>query len=463
MEFADSFELNGGSMREFARILAQRDFLTDKTPRVETKEDAVNIITIHKAKGLEYKIVFLADITCKIRKDTKPLVIDKELGIGFSMRARTGETFKTFVSGIADVEKWEDKMEKAESKRLFYVGCTRAEDHLIISGEPPPKNPDDTFDGSNWMGWLHAALDITPDGEFLENSPRNLFEYSRIGTEDLSAQISPVDYWKKTLNMALTAEPEKHPDIDRLIKKLGEIPSQGRPEHLSPTEIMDYIACPSLYLFKHIYNLHGDYPQGDRSGFGESYGTLAHKMLERWNFTNHDKNVSLEKDFGKEYLTPVLIKHLNHDLKRFSECELYHRISEADKILCEEPFAFVHNGVLIRGNIDVVYKTGDTINIVDYKTENISPEEVEKTAELFRIQLGLYGAAAYMAYYRRPDELILHFLAPGISHRIKCSSEFLDETFSVLGRVIESLSAGDYSPEESGRCDLCPYAQICSL
>ncbi len=83
--------------------------------------------------------MFLADITSKPVSGSPSVGIHEELGIGYTMRDRLDNTFKSFP--LAMGEKLEAKKDAAENKRLLYVGCTRAVDRLIISGGSPSKHP----------------------------------------------------------------------------------------------------------------------------------------------------------------------------------------------------------------------------------------------------------------------------------------------------------------------------------
>ncbi|GAG33552.1 unnamed protein product, partial [marine sediment metagenome] len=247
------------------RLLSLNELVSDITPAVEARDVALSILTIHKAKGMEYKVVFLADISSSSRRDTAPLGFDSELGIGFNYRDICGKKTRTIAGSIAD--ETEKKKKIAESKRLFYVGCTRAEDFLIISGGTPSKEPDTMFEKDNWMGWLHAALGLTPEGDPAGDCPEELFEYRRITEEQTFDAVSMIDYWANVITEEKPA-PVMDAEIEKIIKQPEHVPVHAKPEHLSPTQIMDYLECPALYLYKYVYNLKGRRSAGDGGGYG---------------------------------------------------------------------------------------------------------------------------------------------------------------------------------------------------
>ncbi|MFC1693955.1 UvrD-helicase domain-containing protein [Candidatus Latescibacterota bacterium] len=460
LESADKFELGGGTMREFARMLSDQSLISEKTPNIETKDDALTIITIHKAKGLEYKVVFLADITCQIQSDTKPLVINNKLGIGFSKRDTSGKTVKSIVSRLHDAEKREKKLERAESKRLFYVGCTRAKDSLIISGKSP-KKPDTMFEASNWMAWLHTALGISPDGELLPGCPANLFVYRRLSKTEINPSVSPVNIWKNALKKTKNKVSAEYLALEKLVKPVESIKFTGMPEHLSPTRIMDYAECPALYIYKHIYGLQALLKVKYEGKYGARYGSLAHSVLERWDFSaTNDQSQLMEQVTGYS-VNAAWKEHLGNQLSSFTGTSLYKDIRTAEKISRELPFAFLHDDVLIRGTIDLLFGSCHDLTVVDYKTENIKADKVKMVSQRFRLQIGVYGLAVYRAYDTVPLRLVIHYLAPGVSHEFLCTPDFLDEVSGEISGVIERMSKGDFSPKRGERCEFCPYRDLC--
>ncbi|MBT4483055.1 MAG: UvrD-helicase domain-containing protein, partial [Candidatus Latescibacteria bacterium] len=478
LESADMFESNGGNIREFTRLLSRGMLSSERTPFVETKDDSLTILTIHKAKGMEYKVVFLADITGSTRRETKPLVFDSELGIGFDIRNACGNKTRTLPGNLAGEE--EKLKEVAENKRLFYVGCTRAENHLVISGGKPSKDPDTMFESSNWMGWLHAALDISPDGDMESECPEELFIYRRISEPETPSHDLPSERWENILERSEDTVPAKVPEITSLIAPIADIPHTSKPEHLSPTQVMDYSECPALYLFRHVYGLKGTYSGKSGGGYGEQYGSFAHSVLEKFKVQdlkfknidslamnhgqkttdNHDQLSLLDEIAGKD-IPDEWKRKLKEELLSFINSPLYREISCADEIRREEPFAFVHDDVLIRGAMDLLYRKGEDITIVDYKTDSIDAGDIAAASGRYRLQLGIYGIAVNRAEYRIPSKMIIHFLTPGVSHTINCTGEFLEDISSAISQVIESMTAGNFSPKENERCERCSFAELC--
>jgi len=476
LEAADGFEESGGGIHEFSRLLLQGSVSTNATPRVEVQEDAVNIITIHKAKGMEYKAVFLADVADCPRGDSAPLYFDEELGIGFTVRDSCGKRMKTMVGCI--VAETEKRKETAESKRLFYVGCTRAENHLVISGGRPQRDLDPTYESGNWMGWLHAALGMDSEGNPGDDTPEGLFRYVRISEDPESTGVSPADFWSDVAGGEKGGAFED-PALEEMMTLLERVPVPGVPEHLSPTRILDYIECPAYYLYRHI---HGVEPRrkGTRGdGYGERYGLLAHGILEK--VVTRGWESMLAGDVGRDgYFSADSYDELSHivplagkkipeswrerlieELRTFTESTLYGEIITSEIVRCEEPFAFILEDVLVRGTMDVLFRSGDEIGIVDYKTDATDGMDAERVPERYRVQLGMYAYAVERAEYVLPSRLVIHYLAPGVSRDVPCTREFLDEISAVLAGSLEKMRSGDFTPRKSERCGSCPYSGLC--
>ncbi len=458
LETADKFEKNGGSIGDFAELLLSGKSFTEETACVETEGDAISIMTIHGAKGLEFKVVFLADITSGGRKNTDEIVFDDELGPCFTIRDTHGGNIKTYASLYS--ENIEKQKEIAESKRLFYVGCTRAEDHLIISGGKPPQDLDCNFEKDNWMSWLHALFSIQSDGDFSEYK-NDLFIYHRISKNNVLEAFSVTDYWKKLFkNVEYECNVDNYP-VDKLIMKIKDLPVYGAPEHISPTQIIDYITCPALYAYKHIHGIDIKPSGKHNESMGYSYGLFAHAVLEKLDYKDIlSWDTHVEISAGKN-ISGIMKNKLKDVLYRFSKSDLYARIVKAEEIKREEPFAFVENDVLIRGNIDLIYENGDNIEIVDYKTDNIGIDNSNGISKEYEIQIGIYALAVYRAQYIIPSKMVLYFLTPGLSHEISCNQNVLDDVLNILSNAIKSMSTGNFSPIRSNRCDSCPYNNLC--
>lgn len=126
-QYAESF---GGDLRRYIRWVEhqQRDDLrVSEATLSERDHDAVRIMTIHSAKGLEFPVVVLAGLNAG-RGHAKPAPL---LFGGGTVEAALTEFVRT--PGFEELESRERQMEEAEQNRLLYVATTRARDHLVVS------------------------------------------------------------------------------------------------------------------------------------------------------------------------------------------------------------------------------------------------------------------------------------------------------------------------------------------
>ena len=120
---------------------------------------AVRLMTVHKSKGLEFPIVWIADATYGGGRDRRIVAAHAEHGIAVSLGADHMETDDESLraASFEMLKRVEERMDAAEKKRLLYVAATRARDHLIISGAPGRAK----LAGDHWLGKITGALGIS--------------------------------------------------------------------------------------------------------------------------------------------------------------------------------------------------------------------------------------------------------------------------------------------------------------
>ncbi|MCS6926029.1 MAG: UvrD-helicase domain-containing protein [Candidatus Binatia bacterium] len=150
IEVAHAFAAQGiWTLDAFTRVLQQQHELLEEEPGLsDLQEDAVRLLTIHKAKGLEFPVVILADATAPLHtRSPRTGILDR---LGNWLELAVGPRFLTCTTqGWQKAEAQEQQKEAAEERRLHYVAAARVRDHLVIPIMPPKQG--DT-------GYTHWAL-----------------------------------------------------------------------------------------------------------------------------------------------------------------------------------------------------------------------------------------------------------------------------------------------------------------
>ena len=312
IHLARSFEESGGlSFRGFVEHLdaLAADAERSEQPVIEEGVDGVRLMTVHKAKGLEFPVVVLCDVTCSMSMGASRHV-DPVRRL-FAVRLAGGSPWE-----LLDNEDTEGERDAAESLRLLYVAATRARDLLAVPvvDDEPPKN--------SWVGPLHPGLYPEPKSRRLPTvesylprfqSPECVLERGfrspvqpgdgiRPGIHKPRTGRHEVVWWdpalfesgaptKPTLRRARILEPqdedgptrgaEAHEDWSRSREQLIETGASPSLRVSSVTRQVEDAAdspMPAAGKAVEIVEVAGRDPQ--RPG-GKRFGTLVHELLAR--------------------------------------------------------------------------------------------------------------------------------------------------------------------------------------
>ena len=193
---------------------------TDVEPPADSDLDAITLMTIHKAKGLQFPVVVVAR-SGRTRRPPDPIILARPgmgLGLKFKQPGRTGWRQTWSHSELLNQER---SREEAENKRLFYVAATRAEDLLIFSGMREAKNDD-----SSWRAQLEA---------FAESDDRGFVQTISLGPET-GPSAKPAD----STGPLLSAE-----EVDRVVDRVFGRPDYGQLLEYSVSQLEDLDFCPA--------------------------------------------------------------------------------------------------------------------------------------------------------------------------------------------------------------------------
>jgi ATP-dependent exoDNAse (exonuclease V) beta subunit len=364
----------GESMALFLDFL--RDNLGDykKLEEIEIlrdRQEGVRIMTVHKSKGLEFPIVLLAS-TGQGSGDTgmrAPWYLDRDYGLTVNLALRTGKGKQKYNPFYERSREEALRQEEAELKRLLYVGCTRAEQHLIMLGHRPLRK----------SGSLPSLLDLietglgAPCGE--AGSARSAF-FAPVPRQRLSdlAKHSPRgrrlgEYEQFLKNREFIFPLRRRPLSVSILNAAAAESAGGRTEPLSRLSVDPLIA--------------------ERE---ELFGTLVHRALEL-RIKGRDPRSGLEPPAG---LPPETAREIA-DAASSLAAEFWDSparlelIPDGIEVVSEAPFSLLletdSGPVVSDGVIDLYADLGDYVVCVDFKT-NRGRREGE-----YAMQMWLYRRA----------------------------------------------------------------------
>ena len=256
---AESFEKSGTHLiRDFVRFVEDFEKVGGREGegQIDESANAVRLMTIHQAKGLEFPVVILPDLQRELRSRDAWYVLDPHRGL--SLQIPDGRGFRVAGLTFQALGARARLREEFESMRLLYVAATRAEDRLILSGSAKDQQSLGKK-RDNWLAWIWQAL--------------GLDDHARSGVLylDHDAQIELVvnEGQRPTVRHATTLSERSHsaeisgalPDgrVSDLFPLLQPIdPGSGAVHRFSVTQLINYQRCPRQYYFDRV--LHSPAP-----------------------------------------------------------------------------------------------------------------------------------------------------------------------------------------------------------
>ena len=345
------------------------------------ESDAVRLLTIHGAKGLEFPIVFVPEAHLPSRGSYDAVRWRAEEGISLTLApAADAEERRRRRPGFYSYLLERDSLEEeAEHKRLFYVAATRAADRLYVSGD----------EGARGDGWIVSVLKTfrasRPD---VEVRPAVSVDLKAIASKPAPAVLSiPGEDEEKEFLSTLAARP-------RVIPLRSSTPV---------TALRDPAPRRSP-------GRHGD-------GLGLFRGSLAHRAIELW-FTTGERpplvRLARTLDEGMDERTAASVgAEVDAMLDLLDASPLAATLREpGTRAHFELPFSWDWDGAPVHGTIDLAYESDGEWRIIDFKTDQVHGGALDEAAAPYLPQLALYASALERATGRRPEAGLL-FLRTG--------------------------------------------------
>jgi ATP-dependent helicase/nuclease subunit A len=460
-------ELRGADVEGFVRFVSEQEAVGAKELEAVAEEeggDAVRLLTIHGAKGLEFKVVVVADAG----RDRQAPAPDEILALSDGRFGFKGTT------GYDEVRATTKEQDDAERLRLYYVAMTRAIDRLIVSGAIDPER---TSERTTPIGWVLERLDARAE---LESAGREPVELERGGARLLirvdrfdPAQQAPIAAEAPEIveaeagQLALFAE-GLEPVLPPVAPRLPELvpipaPPLHRVRRLSFTSIALFETCSYRYYAERIAGMKPLKPVGRDGGLGAlSTGDAVHRLLESLDLRRPELN-DLER--VREWyprVTDEELARIGAFVSSYCSSELAQRIAGLEGAAPEVQFAFEHDGVLIRGFLDVLQRDGKRALVLDYKTNTLAELTPDDIVEHdYRLQRLVYALACFRTGAEEV-EVVYHFLErPDAVVSTTFTLADLPALEAELSAAIASLHAGEFVPTPSEyACSGCPALDL---
>ena len=354
------------------RELSQRNIEEGEAAVTEELEDSVRIMTIHKAKGLEFPVVFLPDLGRRFNLGSRDgIVIDA---------AANDPTVGLHIGPLEDLgyalllDERIKSSQLAEERRLLYVGTTRARDRLVLLGSTKNKN-------SHMSKIVEFTESIASRPEPAAEPPFEVIPLPPDGEKKVS-------YQKR-----------RSPQIDDLLtgpgdrRPLDEITARERSRR------EELLRREGRRLFSSVTAEKDDAGAHFTSdGDGASsllVGSIIHDVLERIDFstkkTADDIFTSLPTEIVPDpALRAEVLSECRDIASRFLSSELFRTIARSVIIGREMPILTQDGETTVSGRVDIVFRTEEAIIVLDYKTDRVAEGKQRDAAERYRDQLVSY-------------------------------------------------------------------------
>ncbi|MBI4055329.1 MAG: UvrD-helicase domain-containing protein [Elusimicrobia bacterium] len=370
---SEAGEFAGRTLREFAGALEEAVAGLEEegeSPLADENFNAVRVLTVHKAKGLEFPVIFLPNLSAAVsgsRQSPSCLWEEASRRVGFRLRQAGVATPQMLL-----LEQEKKLREKEEEVRILYVAMTRARHKLfLLSNEH--KAPQGSLSGLIQKAGTFRAARV-----------------HRISVQELGKPKSGRQAKEKTDSSQ--AGPQRR--VEPALPDRSRVPQAGwrrlaldwkaREKRWAAVQEAPCFLSPTALSEKSLR-----VPQAGRTGTGSGLlvGQLCHAVLEGWDFGSspaklkdpillkekiHKALTQIERGrFGEPGLEKALGEEAEEILHRFFESEVYRRIAGSRILGREVPFLYPYGNQVVRGSMDLLYEWRGRYRVADYKTDRV--------------------------------------------------------------------------------------------
>ena len=379
VEQARSFvETGGNSLRAFLEWIerqASEGARVTETPVPEGDEEAVRIMTVHAAKGLEFPVVVLTALNAQNSSRTKPVLFDRD---SRALEVSTGSGGRKFETpGYEALIAREKELDDDERVRLLYVAATRARDHLVLSL------------------YRNARTRNTDAGKIAEilAGADNLWEPA---PPFAGVPLQPSAISSNGVSLDGHSLPDRKAWQANRAETLRQ---QGRPVSVSATRLAQVLK---------------DEPDTDepwrRGRAGTSVGRAVHSVLQTIDLSTGDGIEETSQAQAAAEGIPQRWAEVARVARVAVDSEVVRRAVASSRFWREVPVAAPMSNGVLQGFIDLLFEEDGNLVVVDYKTDAVDSDHVEDALARYGPQGGAYALAVQRATGRPVTEVVFLFL-----------------------------------------------------
>lgn len=441
--FADSFSSENevglsGFVRQLEKI--EKTISVKSSQASSSGENSVSVMTVHRSKGLEFPVCFLAETEREFNKRSlsNDLLSHPKSGVGI-IGIDTKRMIKYETLSRTAVKTDKEKTELSENMRVLYVAMTRAKEKLIIVGAPKDFsktltkasiisfgekiNPVAIKRASSYLEWLSAVAVGHPDSDALRFESG--FSDVRRVKVDFKLKIKLVDSLPEFDVAEETAKKTGKVDLEYLCKIKNGI------SYVYPYAALSSVLAKRGASTAFEKTVDREFFASERPAFlnktsltAAGRGTAMHSFMQFCDYKNAKESVKSEiaRLKGSGFLSEIQAESLDiKRLERFFSSSLFERILKSERVYREKKFIigmspcefdeslsekFAGEKVVVQGILDCAFEEDGEIVIVDYKTDKVSDPQVLKSR--YSGQLEIYKRAVEECLLKKVKETLLY-------------------------------------------------------
>jgi DNA helicase-2/ATP-dependent DNA helicase PcrA len=441
-QLAGRFErdLSLAGIGDFVRHLDQvidAELPVGEAAEESARAEAVSLLTIHSAKGLEFPVVFMVNLRPPRPRDTERLFFDPD-NLGFVIKNWRGEKHPRYVEtspGAPAVA-----LAIGERRRIVYVGMTRAKDALYVTATREEATARDV--GANGLDEHDHFAEIL-SWALANRESASVVEAEQLELPEMRVPDGHVDGGSAEVAAVLDR-------LEQLRPRQEEVVTAPSAEvELSFSQLHDFELCPVRYRFSQVWRVPAPpdelQPRHVQAIGSTELGSAVHAALAAWHMSGGDLlRIYSGPEAGREMLT----RYLTHPL------------AAAKTLAVEVGFNMRIGSTRVRGLVDRICELDGRTVLVDFKT-NASLDS--SLVEAYSTQLRLYGLAARRGLVPGGSDprLVLFDLRHGELLEVAPDDAGVEARVRVAA---SRIAAGDFSlqPEHARRpCRICAFRPIC--